>query len=649
MRKILLILFLWPTIAYSSQVPLKKFIRHADIEEVKISPTGSHLAIRKLHGGERILIFMSIESLEFTGFLHFRGREEVGNFYWANNERVVVEVMSRKAALETPVNYGSLYAINYDGSKGKNIFGYLAGERQTGTRFKKAESTYAHATIIDPLPHKKKEILISTSPWRNDWESKGEVAKLNIYTGVKNQVIKLPQIDGRAYTDGAGNLLYATGTDKNNNRQLFFRSKNNWHRVKNSTLDSARPVGFDTDTGEAYLITNQKNKTQALIKLKPKSEDYSLVYQNQASDISGIIYSPASYKPTGVYLHPDYPVEQFIDHGERFPKIFRGIKKAFHGFRIKFTSFTTDGNLGILKVYGDRLPGDYYIVDLTSKAVDFLISSANWLDPSQLNPMLADTFTTTDNLNVGVYLTFPQESKIHNPMVVLPHGGPHSRDYWGYNRNAQILSQNGYLVLQVNFRGSTGYGDKFYSAGLREWGGKIQQDIAEAVGWAIEKGYADPKRICIYGASFGGYSALMNPIRYPDLYQCAIGYAGVYDLEMIYTKGDIKKRERGISYLNRTLSKDENLLKTNSPIHNADKLKLPIFLIHGEKDKRAPIEHAEALVKAFKKEGKPIQTLFVKTEGHGFYAEENRMKLYTEILDFLDQHIGVGASEKNKG
>jgi len=177
-------------------------------------------------------------------------------------------------------------------------------------------------------------------------------------------------------------------------------------------------------------------------------------------------------------------------------------------------------------------------------------------------------------------------------------------------------------------------------------GGKIQKDIADAVNWTVEQGYADPERVCIYGASFGGYSALMNPIRYPELYKCAIGYVGVYDLEMMYKKGDIKRRDRGLAYLKRELSRDKNFLRENSPIHNTDKLNLPLFIIHGEKDERVPVEHAEELLEKLAKEGKPAKSLIVANEGHGFYSEENNMKLYTEILSFLDQHIGVGASEK---
>ncbi|WP_073271725.1 alpha/beta hydrolase family protein [Microbulbifer donghaiensis] len=626
---------------------MQDLVKHEDIQQVKISPKGTHLAIRKLYEGERILVFMSLKPLEITGLLRFRGKEEVGNFYWANDERVVAEVISRKAALEAPVNYGSLYAINYDGTMGKNIFGWAAGEKQTGSRIKKAESTYAHATIIDVLRDKDNEILVSTYPWAKDWETHGEVLRIDIYSGVRSKVTALPQVGGRAFTDGRGNLLFANGTDRNDNVELYRKAKVGWTRVDNPLLDRATPVGFDADSGEAYLVLDRKGQTEQLIKLDATGK-YSPVFQHDISDISGIIHHPLTDKPLGTYLHPDYPEEHFFDEGNGFAAFFRGLKKAFQGYRISFTSFTDDGNKGVLRVHGDRLPGDYFLVNLQSKKVDFLLSSAEWLDPNRLNPMRADSLTTEDGLRIGTYLTFPSEQTAKLPMVVLPHGGPHARDYWGYDRQAQILSQNGYLVLQVNFRGSTGYGDHFYSAGRRQWGGNIQRDIADAVNWAVEKGYADRGRICIFGGSFGGYSALMNPIRYPDLYQCAIGYVGVYDLEMMYEKGDIQRRDRGIAYLKRELSENEDFLRANSPLYNTDKLDLPLFVIHGEQDERVPVEHAEALLEQLEEDGKPVKTLMVPNEGHGFFSEENNRRLYTELLGFLDQHIGIGAAEKRE-
>ncbi|MDP5208972.1 S9 family peptidase [Microbulbifer sp. 2205BS26-8] len=403
---------------------------------------------------------------------------------------------------------------------------------------------------------------------------------------------------------------------------------------------------MDLETSEAYLEIGREGKTEQLVRMQTNNDEYLPVFEDNISDFSGIIYHPTSNKPLGVHLDPDYPKESFFDEGDGFAAYFRGLKKAFEGYSIRFTSFSSDGALGVLKVSGDRLPGDYFLANLTTKKVDFLISSSEWLDPKQLNPMQADAFITEDGFRIGTYLTFPRDDKKTLPLVVIPHGGPHSRDYWGYHQDAQILSQNGYLVLQINFRGSTGYGDHFYDAGRLEWGGKIQRDIFDAVHWAIEKGYADPERICIFGASFGGYSALMNPIRYPDLYQCAIGYVGVYDLEMMYKKGDIKRRDRGLAYLKRELSKDKDFLKKNSPVHNTSKLNLPLMIVHGKRDERAPVEHAELLLKQLKKENKPVKSLIISNAGHGFYSEENNLQFYTELLRFLDQHIGVGASEQ---
>ncbi|MFA0810023.1 alpha/beta hydrolase family protein [Microbulbifer epialgicus] len=644
-KLIVFLVFFWTSQAFGTQVPLSDLVRHRNIQEIKISPAGTHIAVKRLHKGKRVLVFMSLNPLDITGVLNLWGDMEVGNFYWANDERVVAEIWSRRGALESPVSYGNLWAINYDGKRGKNIFGYLAGERQLGTRIPKAKSTNAHATIIDPLPHKKNEILVSTTPWVRDRETAGEVLRINIYSGVKKKVAGLPQASGRAYTDRRGNLSFATGTDKNNNYQLYKKAEDGWTRIEDKTLAQGRPVGIDHDNNEFYFVIDRPQKTEQLVKLNPETNNLTNVFSHEITDINGIIYSPDK-KPIGVYLHPTYPTEHFFDEGNGFAAYFRGIKKAFEGYRVRFTSFTSDGTKGILEVYGDRLPGDYFLVDIKTKKIDFIASSSKWLDPLELNPMLADFFISEDEFRIGTYLTFPKNSKEKLPMVVIPHGGPHSRDYWKYNQKAQILSQNGYLVLQVNFRGSTGYGDHFYTAGEREWGGKIQKDIADAVHWAIEKGYADPERVCIYGASFGGYSALMNPIRYPGLYKCAAGYVGVYNLEMMYKKGDIKRRDRGLAYLKRELSKDKNFLKENSPIHNTDKLNIPLFIIHGRLDERAPIEHAEELLEKLEKEGKPAKSLIVANEGHGFYSEENNMRLYTELLAFLDKHIGVGSVEK---
>ncbi|WP_346836905.1 S9 family peptidase [Microbulbifer sp. SAOS-129_SWC] len=649
MQRVWLFLVLFLTLSSSTQakapLPLEQLVKHSETQQVKISPDGSHLAVRKLYQGEHVLVFMSLKSHEVTGVLRFSGTDEVGNFYWANDKRVVAQIISRKAALETPVNYGALFAIDYDGTQGKNIFGWSAGERQTGSRIRKAEATYGAAVLIDPLMDDDEEVLISTYPWARDWETNGDVYRLNIYSGAKHRVVGLPQVGGRAFTDGHGKLLFANGTTRENDYQMYRKAENGWQEIEDPALKRGTPVGYDRANDIAYLVIDRKNQTEQLIGLDMKSGTQTPLFADQRSDIDGIIRDPKSGKPVGVYTVPEYPETHFFDEDDGFAALFRGMQKAFDGYNIHFTSFTRDGQKGVLKVSGDRLPGDYFMVDLPTKKVDFLLSSAQWLDPDDLNPMRADTFTTADGLQIGVYLTFPRDAGENLPMVVMPHGGPHARNYWGYDRSAQILSQNGYLVLQVNFRGSTGFGDAFYDAGAKEWGGKIQRDIADAAHWAIERGYADRNRICIFGASFGGYSALMNPIRYPDLYRCAAGYAGVYDLKMMFEKGDVQKRDRGISYLRTELSEDEDFLRENSPIYHLQKLKVPLFIAHGEKDERAPVAHAEALLDKLQALHKPVTKLIVPNEGHGFYSEANNRKLYRQLLAFFDRYIGTGSED----
>ncbi|MFV8781842.1 alpha/beta hydrolase family protein [Microbulbifer sp. SA54] len=630
----------------SASVALEKLVQHSNIHQVKISPTGSHLAVSRTIKGERVLLILSMSSLEVTGSLKFRGDEEVGNFYWANDERVVTEVITKSASLEEPLNYGSLYAINADGSRGKNIFGYAAGELQTGSHIKKAESTYAHATVIDPLQDDKNEILVSTYPWARDWETLGDVYRLNIYTGVRRHVVGLPQVGGRAYTDGRGELLFANGTTREYKYELFSKADKGWSKVSHPFLQNATPAGFDHEEQLVYLVADQPEDTEALITWNAKKQTIEKVFQSETSDISKLILHPKTQKPIGVYLNPDYPEVNFFDEGDGFAAFYRGLKKAFDGFHIDFTSFTRNGNKGVMRVSGDRLPGDYFLVNLESKKVDFLLSSAEWLNPEELNPMQAKSFESSDGLRISTYLTFPKGGEKKLPMIVIPHGGPHARDYWGYDQDAQILSQNGYLVLQVNFRGSTGFGNLFLEAGKNEWGGNIQRDISEAVNWTIREEYADPQRICIYGASFGGYSALMNPIRYPELYQCAVGYAGVYDLALLYKEGDVRRRDRGIAYLSETVGQDQKDMQENSPIYHTEKLQLPLFIVHGEQDERAPISHALALLERLNGQGRSVKTLIAKNEGHGFYSAENNLQLYTQLLTFFDQHIGIGAMDE---
>jgi dipeptidyl aminopeptidase/acylaminoacyl peptidase len=201
-------------------------------------------------------------------------------------------------------------------------------------------------------------------------------------------------------------------------------------------------------------------------------------------------------------------------------------------------------------------------------------------------------------------------------------------------------------VLQVNFRGSGGYGYGFRHAGYREWGGKMQDDVTDATRWAIEQHIADPQRICIFGASYGGYAALEGAVKEPDLYRCAIGYAGVYDLRMQYTRGDIRESNVGRSYLKKTLGDDEALLRGHSPIEQIDKLKAKVLLAVGGADRRVPPVQGEHLHDALNARHIEHEWIYHVTEGHGFVDERHRVDLFEKIVAFLDRNIGDSAQSK---
>ncbi|HWU71805.1 MAG TPA: prolyl oligopeptidase family serine peptidase, partial [Pseudoxanthomonas sp.] len=229
------------------------------------------------------------------------------------------------------------------------------------------------------------------------------------------------------------------------------------------------------------------------------------------------------------------------------------------------------------------------------------------------------------------------------PLVVLPHGGPFSVfDAWGFDDESQMLAEAGYAVLRVNFRGSGNYGRDHLQSGAKEWGKAMQDDLTDATRWAVAQGIADPARMCIYGSSYGGYAALMGVAKEPDLYRCAVGYVGVYDLERVYR--DTRDSRSSRVWLGDWLG-ERDALAGVSPVNLAARIKAPVFLAAGGRDERAPIEHSKKMEKALKTAGVPVETLYYDSEGHGFYNEAHRREYYVRLLDFLSRYLG-GAKAK---
>jgi dipeptidyl aminopeptidase/acylaminoacyl peptidase len=304
-------------------------------------------------------------------------------------------------------------------------------------------------------------------------------------------------------------------------------------------------------------------------------------------------------------------------------------------------------------VYADREPGGYYVMNLATRQVAPMMFRADWLDPNRLGQTRDLTFKARDGRTIPVLLTLPPGSDGKNlPMVVHPHGGPFGViDNWAYDPTVQVMASHGYAVLQVNFRGSGGYGREHETSGYKQWGLAMQDDLTDATRWAIAEGYAARDRICIFGASYGGYAALMGVAKEPDLYRCAIGQVGVYDMGKF--KFDDAMRGDFFRRYHEEATNDGDLGPI-SPARLAAQIKVPVFLSTGKEDPRVPYEHTEIMEAALKKAGVPVESQYFKTEGHGIYKLENRRDFYARLLSFLHKHIGgrapvvvATASDKN--
>ena len=318
----------------------------------------------------------------------------------------------------------------------------------------------------------------------------------------------------------------------------------------------------------------------------------------------------------------------------------KNILNTFPDNRLQILSKSADGKLSIVRVSSDVNPGKFYLYDRDKNRLRFLYDAMKHIKAEDLSPMMPIVLDARDGAKLHGYITFPKNKNKNLPLIVLPHGGPHGvRDYWGFNSEVQVLANAGYAVLQINYRGSDGYGLEFKRAGYKEWGGLIQRDIIDATKWAIKKNIADKNRICIMGASFGAYSAVQSAILEPELYQCVIANAGVYDLEMMYEEGDIPEVFYGEDYLERVVGKDKKKLKDFSPVYNLKKLKAEILIAHGVKDRRTPFDQAEALIDGLDDIGKKYEVFVKEKEGHGFYKDENQAEYLKRVIRFIDRNL----------
>jgi len=624
-------------------VNVEPYIKKDSFNDVKLSPNGDYYAATVKLEDRTALVVMRRSDNKLTANIAAGKNTVVDDFWWVNPERIVASIAEKYGALEQPQPTGELYAVNADGSKADILVGWRVQSNGPGTHIQPKKVEAVAAFVVDDLPADDKNIIIQVWPFSEDPYTRAE--RLDVYTGRRKQLARAPVRRAEFTTDNKGVVRFANGAGADNVAKLYYRKGEGaeWQLINDEGTAGLRekPIGFSADDTLAYLEVEQKTGPNAIVAYDVESGKRTTVLRNDNVDPGRIIYRNGTSVPVGAFFMDGSPRTAFFDDASPEARAYRSLEAAFSGEAIDITSRTADGKLALVQVWSDRNPGDFYSFDLTTKKAAHQVSRRNWFDPAQMAAMTPIRLKARDGLTLNGYLTLPKGSGDKNlPLVVMPHGGPFGiRDVWGFDTEAQLLASAGYAVLQLNYRGSGGYGEAFESAGARQWGGAMQDDLTDATRWAIQQGIADAGRICIYGASYGGYAALMGVAKEPSLYKCAAGYVGVYDLPTMHTHGDIQQRGSGETYLKEWIGERDELGAV-SPNRIADRIKVPVFLAAGGEDKRAPIEHTKKMEAALKKTGVPVETLYYDSEGHGFYLEKHQQEYYTRLLAFLSKHLG---------
>ncbi|HXM53829.1 MAG TPA: S9 family peptidase [Candidatus Dormibacteraeota bacterium] len=414
-----------------------------------------------------------------------------------------------------------------------------------------------------------------------------------------------------------------------------------WREVDAVGLEDALesgPLGFTRD-GSLLMRSSRDADTVRLLRLQPDGSR-EVLFEDEQYDIGGVITNPDTGEPQLVSVLRDRLDVTVLDPAlaadvERLRAVHPGdlgLTSRDHADRTWLAAFTSDDG-----------PISYHLYDRTSGQAQFLFTHRPELEGQTLARMEPFSFTARDGLTIHGYLTFPPGlGRSHLPAVLDVHGGPWTRDAWGFNPEAQWFANRGYLCIQVNYRGSTGYGKRFLNAGDREWGAAMHDDLIDAVRWVAEQGLADPARVAIYGGSYGGYAALVGATFTPDVFRCAVDIVGPSNLKTLletvppYWAPMIAQLYRRVG----NPETDAEFLWSRSPLSRVDQIRIPLLIAQGANDPRVKQAESEQIVAALREKGIPHEYLLYPDEGHGFAKPENRLRFYAAAERFLAQHLG---------
>ena len=598
-------------------IPVEDFFRNAEIRGFSISPDGQHLAFQK-PWESRMNIF--VKPVNGTNEIRVTSAKErdIQGYFWKNNNTLVF--IQDKGGDE---NF-HLYSVKIDGSNLRELTPFDG----------------VLAQIIDPLEDIDEEMIIGLNK-RNPQIF--DPYRININTGEMTLIMENPGNITGWDTDNAGQLRIAMTTDGINTAVLYRKSEKEPFRELISTnfKETFSPLFFDFENKNLYVSSNLGRDKAAIIAYDPEDKkELKVLFEHDEVDVSGLMRSKKRKVITGVNYTTWKRQYHFFDKERELLQ--RNLEQQLPGYEVALAGTNKNEDKGLVVTYSDRSLPTYYFYDIKENKLTKLATMSPWLKEDDMCEMKPIKYVARDGLLIHGYLTLPKGAEAKNlPVVVNPHGGPWARDNWGFNPEVQFLANRGYAVLQMNFRGSVGYGRDFWVKSFKQWGLAMQDDITDGVNWLIKEGLADPKRVAIYGASYGGYATLAGITLTPDLYACAVDYVGVSNLfTFMNTIPPYWKPYLDMMYeMVGDPEKDKEMMHQSSPVFHVDKIKVPLFIAQGANDPRVVKAESDQMVEALKAKGIDVPYMVKDNEGHGFQNEENRMEFYTEMEKFFAKHL----------
>lgn len=631
--------------AVPGAIPIDTFVHRDQYSKPRLSPDGKYLAITiRMERGKRevpTICVLELPTLKMLASVQLPVFQVPVNYLWVSSTRLAVAKGLEVGAREAPQLTGEVLAMDFDGGKQTYLYGYDGFKYNVqGARY---GDDYGYGEITGVPRPLNSHLMLTSHLWRVD---RSQLYAINSGNSIRKLVAELPVRNMDFILQQDGTPRYAHGYDEQNEPLLYRRdsASGEWTVLPKDKGGDIYPLAFSADGSEFTATQAVSGGPDILVRQNSASGARTVLVSHPAGSINDYLFGADHGMPLAATTQVGIPQWTYFAPQHPDAQLHKQLSAQFPGNVVDFINFTSDGQQLLFSVRSDRDPGSYYLFDRRTGKADFLLAAMEAIEPEQMAERRPISFKARDGLELHGYITLPRAAANapagHKPpLVLMPHGGPFGPfDTWYFDTDAQFLASRGYAVLQVNYRGSGGRGLGFREAGYQKWGTAIQDDLTDGVRWVQSQGLTDPGRSCVYGGSFGGYSALMLAAREGALFRCAVGYAGVYDLQR-YKDQPRENVRQSRDWMSKRVGDDPQELARQSPALLAASIKIPVLLIHGGKDKIAPKEHAFQMRDALTAAGRPPQWLYIDYEGHGFYDTENAAEMYRTLDTFLAKHL----------